>query len=453
MFTHYYRYKERYLSEVIAADERLEIVYPTDEHSMITVGHDFYVIGSFHGIEVSSEAELKVELIKLDTRETIRTVFAKKKDDREGINVNYAGIETADDAETVRGCGMPDLVYDPQNPESFWYTWNKAYYTDQVFSALIYGGTCQSDEICPYDQFGKKLLPVEEGYYELRVSLNNHGEIISSAKTVWFTEGKKEIILSRFSPDIHVERVRQFVEEEGFESFTDPYAGIWDTQYFSMGWPVKAWVEIPARWHFGDAQEYESGTVHFFNFNISEACISWKTEIGTMLAKERNCVDNPARLLTYFYENGCPDPEKKNGSIGKLGIMQPENYFQITQKVIVMEDKKRVLKIEGICKPLPSDTAKISGCAYEIKNRVAYFDYHLFLENEDVPFWSSEGNKTGVVIEKTDAPDEFLILHVKHQLVIDSCDFEDKVRVVVAAKDLYGNIVEQQEHTVFLEHT
>lgn len=145
MFTHYYRYKERYLSEVIAADERLEIVYPTDEHSMITVGHDFYVIGSFHGIEVSSEAELKVELIKLDTRETIRTVFAKKKDDREGINVNYAGIETADDAETVRGCGMPDLVYDPQNPESFWYTWNKAYYTDQVFSALIYGGTCQSD--------------------------------------------------------------------------------------------------------------------------------------------------------------------------------------------------------------------------------------------------------------------------------------------------------------------
>lgn len=442
MFTHYYRYKEKYISKVIADDERLRIVYPTDEHSMITVGHDFYVIGSFHGIEVSSNAKLKIELIRLDTREVIRTVFTDKKDNCEGMNVEYAGIETADDEQTVRSCGMPDLVYDPENPASFWYTWNKAYFTDGVFSALIYGGTCQMGQIYPYDQFGKKLFPIKEGYYELRVTLHNDGEIISSAKTVWFTEGKKEIILSRFSPDVHVERIQRFVREEGFESFTDPYAGIWDTQYFDMDWPVKAWVEIPGRWHFGDAQEYMSGTVHFFNYNISEACISWKTEIGTMIAAERKCIDDPQRLLTYFYKNGSPDLE--------LEIMQPGKYFEITHKNVTEEGKNKILEIDGICKPLPADTEAISECVYEIKNRVAYIDYYLFDEKTNSLLWKSEKNRTGVISPKTDAPDEFLILHVEHKLHICECELDGMIRMCAVAKDLYENIVDRQEYVLNL---
>lgn len=446
MFIHYYKYKTKYISEEIAVDERLKIVYPTDEHSMITVGHDFYVIGSFRGIEVSSEAKLKVELRKLDTGEVIRTVAAGKKDHRDGIYVDYSGIETEDDRETVRSCGMPDLVYDPEDPESFWYTWNKAYFTDRVFSALVYGGTCKLERTCPYDQFGKELQPIEEGYYELRVSLDNDGEIISSAKTLWFTEGKKEIVLSRFSPDNHLARVHQFVEEEGFEPFTDPYAGIWDTQHFAVEWPVKAWVEIPARWHFGDAQEYESGRVHFFNYNISEACVSWKTEIGTMIAKERECVDNQGRLLTYFYENGDPDSEQKEAAAGKLGVMKPYTYFQITGKEIRAEDEKWVLKIEAICKPLPTETRQISGCAYEMQNRVAYFDYQLFGAETGKLIWTSEGNETGVISQKTDGPDEFLILHVSHRLTMEAKDLSGDMRLVITAKDLQGNRIEQQTH-------
>lgn len=451
MFTHYYRYKERYQSKIIKDDIRLKIVYPTDEHAMITTGHDFYVIGSFHGINVHSEAELKVELIKLDTGEVVRTVTAGKKDDRAGMKVDYPGIESTDNVETIRSCGMPDLVYDPKEPESFWYTWNKAYYTDDVFAALVYGGTCRLEHTCPYDQNGKKLNPIEAGYYELRVSLDNKDEIISSAKTLWFAEGKKEIILSRFSPDAHVECVKQFVEENEFESFTDPYAGIWDTQYFAIDWPVKAWVEIPARWHFGDAQEYESGTVHFFNYNISEACISWKTEIGTMLAKQRDCVDNMTRLVTYFYKEGCPEQGIYATAAERLEIMPPENYVQITKKKIIAGDKGWQLMIDGICKPLPAQTEAISNCAYEIKNRVAVLDYALFEDGEEVPFAVYEGMPTGVISEKTDAPDENLLLHVKHQLIIKENVSGKKLLVLVTARDRQGNAVEQQKHTVELD--
>lgn len=444
MFTHYYRYKSKYLAKVISADERLKIVYPTDEHSMITVGHDFYVIGTFHGLEISSDAELKVELKELETETVVRTVSVNKKDNRAGINVHYAGIETAEEEEVIRSCGMPDLVYDPEKPESFWHTWNKAYYTDQVFSALIYGGTCQLEGICPYDQFGNKLTPLKEGYYELRVTLKNNGEYISSAKTVWITEGQKEIILSRFSPDLHVERVKQFVDEEGFEAYTDPYAGIWDTQFFSIDWPVKAWVEIPARWHFGDAQEYESGTVHFFNFNISEACVSWKTEIGTMLAKDRDCVDNPERLLTYYYKNGCPDIEIEHTPAGTLGIMEKNQYFSITRKTISKAGTNTLLEIEAICKPLPSDTNPVSGCAYDIENRLEYMDYHFYSEDSEHAFFISQDNKIGVISEKEDAPDELLVLHAHHKIIVASWPSDKTIRIVVTAKDSQGQVWEQQ---------
>lgn len=430
---------------------RLKIVYPTDDHSMITTGHDFYVIGSFQGISVHSEAELKVELIKLDTGEVIRTVTADKKDNRDGIKADYQGIESADDIETIRNCGMPDLVYDPQEPESFWHTWNKAYYTDKVFAALVYGGVCRLEHTNPYDQNGKIIYPIEAGYYELRVSLDNKDEIISSAKTLWFTEGKKEIILSRFSPDAHVECVKQFVKEKGFESFTDPYAGIWDTQYFAIEWPVKAWVEIPDRWHFGDAQEYESGTVHFFNYNISEACISWKTEIGTMLAKQYDCVDNMTRMITYFYKKGCPDQETYTTAAECLEIMLPENYVQITKKKLTIDNKRCQLIIEGICKPLPSQTEAISNCAYEIKNRVAFLDYALFEDCAEIPFAVYEGNATGVINKKNDAPDEKLLLHFKHHLIISEKLFDKKLQVLMTAKDLCGNTVEQQKHSVEID--
>lgn len=447
MFIHYYRYKERYVSKTTAADERLTIVYPTDPHAMITTGHDFYVIGTFQGIKLQADARLQIELIELASGKKVRTVFTEKKDNREGMNVHYAGIETQEDMETVRSCGMPDLVYDPADPVSFGYTWNKAYYTDHVFSALICGGTCQLDGMCPYDQFGERLQPLAEGYYELKVTLENEGERIASSKTIWLTDGKKEIILSRFSPDTHVARVQEFVRTEGFEAFTDPYAGIWDTQYFSIDWPVKAWVEIPERWHFGDAQEYESGTVHFFDYNISQVSISWKTEIGTMLAKDRTCVNNPKRLLTYFYENGAPDVKTEQIPAGTMNIMAPGQYFQITNQNMCVEGRNPVLHIEAICKPVEADTEQLSVCAYEPLNRVAYFDYSFFQEQEDMPFFVSTDHKTGVISEKADAPDEFLILHVRHRIELPECP-EGTVCVRITARDLYGEAVEMQEHDI-----
>jgi len=52
MFIQYYKYHKRYHSAYIVKDPRLTIVYPADEHAMITAEHDFYVIGTFDGIKV-----------------------------------------------------------------------------------------------------------------------------------------------------------------------------------------------------------------------------------------------------------------------------------------------------------------------------------------------------------------------------------------------------------------
>lgn len=431
MFIQYYRYAEKYHAQHIKEDKRLQIVYPTDEHGIMTAEHDFYVIGRFDGVEAAPDARLEVKLVECASKKTLRTVTAQIRDNQKGICTDYPGMVTEEPESVIRSCGMPDLVYDPEHPDTLWDTWNKAYYTDRYFTALIYGGTCQRDKINRKDQFGAELEPLREGVYELHVSLDNGNEIISSAKTLMLATGHKEIILSRFSPAAHVDMVEQFAAEEGFEAFTDPYAGIWDTRYFSLDWPVAAYIEIPEKWHFGDAQEYQSGTVHFFNYNISESCISYEVELPSMLAGDQGCADNPRRLLTYYYREG--DPRESGGISSTFEILPPHRYVAVTGQKLEYRDSEWYLSLKAVCKLLPSTVTKLSkgDCYYRIDNRITRLDYYFSgsenVDPLDEPIRMAAGMSRG----------ENLILQVENELPIDPKWYGREVWVQIMAVDRY----------------
>lgn len=431
MFIQYYRYEKKYHAQHIKEDKRLQIVYPTDDHAMITAEHDFYVIGRIEGVKAAPNARLEVKLVERAGGKTVRTVVTQTKDNQNGICVSFPGMVTEEPEDVIRSCGMPDLVYDPEQPETLWDTWNKAYYTDHYFTALIYGGTCQKDKINGEDQFGRELEPLREGVYELHVTLDNGGEIISTAKTLLLAAGHKEIILSRFSPDDHVSMVEQFALREGFEAFTDPYAGIWDTRHFMMDWPVAAHIEIPEKWHFGDAQEYQSGTVHFFNYHISEPCISYQVELPTMLLDDPGCVDNPQRLLTYYYRTGDPGGQSEGFTDSPFAILPPHKYVAVTEQKLERRDSGWYLSLKAVCKVLPSPVARLpkGACYYRIENRIAYLDY-CFGETEN-----EAAAADPIRLETGTSTEENLILQALNELRIDPRWYGREVWVQMKAVD------------------
>lgn len=440
MFIQYYKYHKRYHSAYIVKDPRLTIVYPADEHAMITAEHDFYVIGTFDGIKVEENAILKIELSTMEENRVVRTITTDIKDNRAGMNIFYEGIESDEPEEVLRSSGMPDLVYDPNDSESFWYTWNKAYYTDHVFSALVYGGSYDTGRIFQKDQNGERLKALKEGEYRLSVTLYNGKDIVQSVKTILLATGQKEIILSRFCPEEHVALVEQFAEEEGFETFTDPYAGIWDTQYFSVDWPVRSYVEIPEKWHWGDAQEYQTGKVHFFNYNISEPCVSYEVELGTMLAGDPECADLPDRLTAYYYHNGGPDGKVHSSVWEQISAMDTGKYLFATNKQVVSRGKQKKLLIESVSKVLPVRPVCLGGCRYQIPDRVATLDYHLFLDSETEECGTVMALSTGVTRKKEDGSEEELILQSQHEIELEDDWAGHRLRVYIEAKDFSGKI-------------
>lgn len=454
MFIQYHKYHKRYVSKHIQADPRLQIAYPADTHALITAEHDFYVIGRFKGITVDERAVLCVELKEVESGRTVRTVTAGLKDHRQGMYVDYEGIESEEPEEILCSSGMPDLVYDPEKPESFWYTWNKAYYTDQVFSALIWGGTYKEEgNICPRDQFGELLEPLSEGEYELSVTLHNPGETIRSAKTICLATGQKEVILSRFSPEEHVALVEQFAREEGFEAYTDPYAGIWDTRFFSIDWPVKAHIEIPNRWHWGDAQEYQSGRVHFFDYNISEPCISYEVELGTMLAGNPQCVDDPRRLVTYYYHGGGPAGHVHERVWEQISAMDSGRYLYLTKQELCFQGQREELLVETVCKVLPVPPVHKSGCRYQIPNRIAALDYEISVVPYPGVYRTLKDQKTGWMCKKEDGSEELLILQSQHRIPVEDTWHGHRIHLKIVAKDCQGVVWDEIYFDVDIEQS
>ena len=106
---------------------RMEV--PSPAQQTIEPGCDFYIIGDFiANVVVPSDAHVEVKLTKTDGSETPRIIYCDKKNDYENLYVDYEYLNVWSDngdREEFRKAGMPDLVYDKDNPETFKNTWIK----------------------------------------------------------------------------------------------------------------------------------------------------------------------------------------------------------------------------------------------------------------------------------------------------------------------------------------
>lgn len=438
MFMQYRKDILPYRSTQREHDSRLEIVYPTADHATVLPGQDFYVIGRFHAVQVPKDARLAV-ILKTMEGEPIRTVEATCRDNAEGIMVDYPGLVTKHAQEELQRSGMPDLVYDPLVPDSIWDTWNKAYYTEAYFSALVYGGTYDRKRVHTVDQFGMQLHPIAAGEYVLSVELHTSKEIIRSSMTLRVQEGTKEIILSRYTSKEHSAVLERFAEENGFELYTDPHPGIWNSASFCCGWDHACIIEIPERWQYSDAMEYQSGVVHCFDYHLAQTCVGYRTEIGAMLAKDASCVDDLDRFRIYYYRCGRPKTEASFPVSQQFGMFQPNEYLAITEAFSHIGDPCHI-QMQAVLKPIPSAVQMVSQCAYRIVNRLETLQYHICLA--DVPDESVEfsGCPVGVNYETEDGSNEFFPLHASHRLELPQEWYGKDIRITVSAADQSGRV-------------
>ena len=114
----------------------VEITYPSASQTTIAPGRDFYVIGTIDkSLVLPDNAHMEVTLTEKESGKIVRTVYTDIKNNKKGMNVDYPRLTLENcTKEEFRDACMPDLIYDPQNPESFRDTWIKAYYNDNIFT-------------------------------------------------------------------------------------------------------------------------------------------------------------------------------------------------------------------------------------------------------------------------------------------------------------------------------
>lgn len=199
------KYEATDMPKVGVVANGLTLIYPSEGLTTINPLCDFYVIGDIApSVTVPNYTYLFIQL-RNSSGALVRDVFTNIKDNQEGMYVDYPGLSVATGTrDSFRNSMMPDLVYDPNFPETFENTWMKACYTDDHYTGLIYGGAYH-DDINPVDQYGRKLEPLPEGDYTLTVMLVSRGVSIASLSTQITIGTVAEKVISRFSPTFYLD--------------------------------------------------------------------------------------------------------------------------------------------------------------------------------------------------------------------------------------------------------
>ena len=296
-------YVQADLKQVGVVADGMTLIYPSEEQYTICPLRDFYVAGDIDsGISVPDNATLTVSVNAKDGK-LMREVYTNIKNNQKGMWVNYPDIVIEGDREAFKASLMPDLVYDPQNPKSFNDTWIKACYSDEHYTCVVYGGSYKQD-INPVDQFGNTLTPLPEGDYNLSVSLKDNDRTLASLNVQITIGVVPKKVLSRFSPDLHFEKVKAYAAKNGYVTFIDPFPGYWNTVMFFPDWGTDFEAEIEKRWALADRQEYIGGMTYFFDYNVSTSSTSYRVELG-QLAEDR-VLDNPDSITYCYYDIGEP---------------------------------------------------------------------------------------------------------------------------------------------------
>lgn len=381
------------------------------DNLVIAPGRDFYVLGNIEG-DLPDDAKVSVSLVRNSDSETVRTVYSTQKANKDGLYVNYPWITfyTIGNAEMLRDSLMPDIVYDPPNFDTFKDQWRKLYYDDYNFTATLYGGDFTFD-VNPNDENGKPFEVLTPGEYTIVISAETStGERLGRTEFDITINVNEEKIMSRFSPQEHMDVVAEIANENGYTIYLDPFSGLFNVADFLVNFADPALnIRINRKWHYMEMIEYREGLVHFFIYNVDPTSTTWSVETGAI--QETKSIDDPERLQCYYYDIGditvgsvtgkfkqfVQDDRLQLTRVDYLDENSVENVLdvatldEVTSDFDVMDgvavSTGDVMALYGVLKPIQVDEADLifdeTESDFQILNRISHIQYHITGDNVD----------------------------------------------------------------------
>ena len=460
-------------SVVQSATTTLSVTIPPENESLFTPGRDFYVVGQIHGEPLPNDAKLTVALYPDGSSTPVRNVYANKKEFKDGLYIDYPLLLfTGEDRSVLLDSMMPDLVYDGENLDTFADVWRKCYYDDENFTAIFCGGNYSTD-LNLVDESGEPLEPLEAGDYNISVTAeDNEGNLIAAVNypiTMGVVPNK---VLSRFSPQEHLDNVWRIAEENGYRIYWAPFPGIWFPDEFipSLADRPEIYCQILPRWRLAEIMEYMEGMVHFYIYNVTDSSVSYTIEMATL--QYTQSVYDPERIEYNYYDIGeifLPN----EGYYGKLIPFSADDYLQLTRVDfpgevsqdgnLVMSDLNTmksdldlsdgvnasvgdIISIYGVFAPVQNDPSDITwheDNSFTVNNHIKTIRYTWSLGSAD----SAYEKPIGVNRVYDDGSSSNSILEFKNDFEIMDYMAGQEMTVSLIAVDSYGNEIPGTEET------
>ena len=378
----------------------VEFFNPREKQRTIAKGRDFYITGRFNNLCFPDDAVLVINIYETNNGQQsdkiVRSVFCQAKDDKNHLYIadeytllTQFSVRREEKLpqffkEDVRNSCIPDLVFDKSDdkeilsanfdksigPKSLQWTWNKAYYTDTFFSAIIYGGEygkvieksineynrkkkheaeihgktfkeyrrpypytldgyMDKNGVCYGSCDPKEITSLEEGEYIVEVSVydkkvigtNNPYKFVSKN---YIARGSLKIrigtisdkIMATFSYDDHIKRLRE-IDSDPQEKKTlmwDPFPGMWIKAIITDD-KIMFRPDQKGDFRFGietdRARTNFNDSVEYRDGTIhfyNYGVMSWSNALTSEFPEVFKQIQagKKPNIVTYYYENGEP---------------------------------------------------------------------------------------------------------------------------------------------------
>jgi len=458
----------------------LSVAAPSENSRILAPGRDFYAIVSIDRAGKNPEQEpfnVRFELYRDGVLAPLRTVTSTVDDGTgltplNAIMTSYPHGWTPGAALDILASPPPDLVYDPARTASFYEAPIKAVVTRHYAAALIQGGHTKSFDTNYAAIYTRDL---EEGSYTLKATAVGAAGAELATVSVPLTFGSvPDKVISRFSPEKHMENVTAFAKKNNSHIYTDLFPGYWDASKLPHGGiPGTLFYEIVRRWRPNDLLEYMNGTIRAVVYNIHGTSTTQSVELGGLAYAGRlgsNSViwyhyDSGEVALNYNPGNGqtaskagiiVPFPEGRRLVFVRAEIrgdgqseIEPSDYVyspELADKTVdwnvadgVAVKPKQLLSLFGVVKPIQpalDDVVANDDGTYTINNRIATVRYTLLDGTQELFSFDAkrvELTRTGINARPS-------IYEFRHDIPVPAT-FNKPWTVRVAAFDIYGTLV------------
>lgn len=415
-----------------SSEKESSIVFfnPREKQRTIAQGRDFYITGKFkkdvsfplNAVFIVNVYQLLKDKNGVESKKCCRSVFCRRKDDKEHLYIKdeykllrQFGVKRGETLpqffkEDVKNSCIPDLVFDEIDdeavakgdidfeigPKSLQWTWNKAYYTDTFFSAIIYGGEYGAvirEEVekynekmqreakiynkpfsrykrpFPYTKDGyeeggktygsnnpQEITSLQEGKYSVEVSVYSP-EAVGDANPYGFSSdnylarGKLDIvigtikdkIMATFSYDDHIKRLRE-IDANPKENKTlmwDPFPGMWIKNIITEA-PLQFRPTQNEDFRFGietdRARVNFNDSVEYRSGTIhfyNYGVMDWSNALTSEfpeIYKQRE-TGNAPKIITYCYEYGEPYRYDDTNNGCSSKYSNPSSIVELTKAI------------------------------------------------------------------------------------------------------------------------